>query len=113
MFKYGYELVEYCEKEKKCISTVALEEEAQQGDCTVQDVLDELNKRVDIMNAACIRTLLEPTPSVSGLTGGALLCGADILARSMAATELPVSIFTSLLGAPFLIFLIIRARRQA
>ena len=28
MFKYGYELVEYCEKEKKCISTVALEEEA-------------------------------------------------------------------------------------
>lgn len=70
MFKYGYELVEYCEKEKKCISTVALEEEAQQGDCTVQDVLDELNKRVDIMNAACIRTLLEPTPSVSGLTGG-------------------------------------------
>ena len=52
------------------------------------------------------------TMFLSGLTGGALLCGADILARSVAATELPVSIFTSLLGAPFLIFLIIRGRKQ-
>ena len=53
------------------------------------------------------------TMLLSGLIGGALLCGADILARSCAATELPVSIFTSLLGAPFLVFLIVRARRQA
>ena len=52
------------------------------------------------------------TMVLSGLMGGVLLCGADILARSAAATELPVSIFTSLLGAPFLIFLIIRGRRQ-
>ena len=52
------------------------------------------------------------TMFLSGLIGGALLCGADILARSVAATELPVSIFTSLLGAPFLIFLIIRGRKQ-
>ena len=52
------------------------------------------------------------TMILSGLMGGILLCGADILARSVAATELPVSIFTSLLGAPFLIFLIIRRRRQ-
>lgn len=51
------------------------------------------------------------TMLLSGLLGGALLCGADILARSVAATELPVSIFTSLLGAPFLIFLIVRGRR--
>ena len=70
MFKYGYELIEYCEKNKKCISTVALEDEALHSDCTVADVLNELSKRVDIMNAACIRTLLDPTPSVSGLTGG-------------------------------------------
>lgn len=48
----------------------------------------------------------------SGILGGILLCGADILARSVAATELPVSIFTSILGAPFLIFLIIRGRKQ-
>ena len=49
---------------------------------------------------------------LSGLAGGCLLCGADILARSAAATELPVSIFTSLIGAPFLVMLIIRGRRQ-
>ena len=49
---------------------------------------------------------------LSGLLGGALLCGADILARSAAATELPVSIFTSLLGAPFLIWLVMRERRR-
>ena len=32
------------------------------------------------------------TMLLSGLLGGVLLCGADILARSVAATELPVSI---------------------
>lgn len=53
------------------------------------------------------------TMLLSGLLGGALLCGADILARSVAAAELPVSIFTSLLGAPFLIWLILRERRGA
>lgn len=52
------------------------------------------------------------TMLLSGLLGGCLLCGADILARSVAATELPVSVFTSILGAPFLIFLIARGRRS-
>ena len=52
------------------------------------------------------------TMALSGLTGGVLLCGADILARSVAATELPISIFTSLLGAPFLVYLIVRGRRR-
>ena len=52
------------------------------------------------------------TMLLSGMLGGILLCGADILARSAAVTELPVSIFTSLLGAPFLIFLIVRERRS-
>ena len=52
------------------------------------------------------------TMLLSGLAGGCLLCGADILARSVAATELPVSIFTSLIGAPFLVMLIVRGRRQ-
>ncbi len=51
------------------------------------------------------------TMALSGLFGGILLCGADILARSVTSTELPISIFTSLLGAPFLIWLIIRRRR--
>lgn len=52
------------------------------------------------------------TMFLSGLLGSILLCFADILARSVAATELPVSIFTSILGAPFLIFLILRGGRQ-
>ena len=52
------------------------------------------------------------TMFLSGLVGGILLCSADILARSVAQTELPVSIFTSLLGAPFLIYLIVRGRRN-
>lgn len=52
------------------------------------------------------------TMVLSGLLGASILLGADILARSVAATELPVSIFTSLIGAPFLIFLIIRGRRR-
>ena len=52
------------------------------------------------------------TMLLSGLLGGILLCGADILARSAGTSELPVSIFTSLLGAPFLIYLIIRGRRS-
>ena len=51
------------------------------------------------------------TMFLSGISGGILLCGADILARSVAETELPVSIFTNILGAPFLIFLIVKGRK--
>lgn len=49
---------------------------------------------------------------LSGLIGSFLLLTADILAKSLAAVELPVSIFTSLLGAPFLIYLILSERRR-
>ncbi len=52
------------------------------------------------------------TMLLSGLLGGILLCGADILARTAASAELPVSIFTSLLGAPFLIILVIKGRKN-
>ena len=52
------------------------------------------------------------TMLLGGLLGGILLCGADILARSVASIELPVSIFTSVLGAPFLIFLIVQGRQR-
>ncbi|MDO4741260.1 MAG: iron ABC transporter permease [Eubacteriales bacterium] len=53
------------------------------------------------------------TMLLSGFLGAALLLGADILARSVAQTELPVSIFTSLIGAPFLVWLIVRGRKSA
>ena len=49
---------------------------------------------------------------LSGLLGGSILCMADILARSVVASELPVSVFTSLLGAPFLIWLLLRRRDE-
>lgn len=48
---------------------------------------------------------------LSGALGGILLCGADMLARSLTEAELPVSIFTSLLGAPFLIYLVVSGRK--
>lgn len=48
----------------------------------------------------------------SGFTGAILLTLADILARSVSTSELPVSIFTSLLGAPLLIILLIRANKK-
>lgn len=51
------------------------------------------------------------TMLLGGILGSILLCCADILARSATSSELPVSIFTSLLGAPFLLFLIFRERR--
>jgi iron complex transport system permease protein len=52
------------------------------------------------------------TMVLSGFAGSILLCGADILARCAATTELPVSIFTSLIGAPTLVLLIVRGRRK-
>ena len=48
------------------------------------------------------------TMILSGLAGAIILTGADILARSVAAVELPVSVFTSIIGAPFLVMLVIR-----
>lgn len=50
----------------------------------------------------------------AGLLGGALLLGADMIARtSVAPAELPVGIVTTAAGAPFFLWLLARARRQA
>lgn len=49
---------------------------------------------------------------LSGLLGSFLLLAADTLAKTVASTELPVSIFTSLLGVPFLLYLILRQGRE-
>lgn len=48
---------------------------------------------------------------LSMLMGGALLIGSDILARRIAEAEVPVSIITSLIGAPAL-FAILRGKRR-
>lgn len=47
----------------------------------------------------------------SALLGAALLLGADILARTVVApAELPIGIVTALIGAPFFLWLLLRAR---
>lgn len=45
---------------------------------------------------------------MSGCFGSGLMLLSDILARCIAPSELPISIFTSLLGAPFLIYFLIK-----
>ncbi|WP_458408240.1 FecCD family ABC transporter permease [Anaerotignum sp.] len=71
---------------------------------------------VGLLAPHCARLLTKdhriPTLWLSGLFGGCILCIADILARSAASSELPVSVFTSLLGAPFLIWLLLRRREE-
>ena len=47
---------------------------------------------------------------MSGLLGSLLLLCADTLAKTAAATELPVSIFTSLVGVPFLLYILLSQR---
>ena len=49
-----------------------------------------------------------PAFFLSGILGGALLLASDIIARSAASGEMPVSILTSALGAPFLLWLIFK-----
>lgn len=51
------------------------------------------------------------TMLLGGATGGILLLAADCLARSMAGGEIPISVFTSLLGAPFLVYLVRKGER--
>jgi iron complex transport system permease protein len=49
----------------------------------------------------------------SALLGGALLLGADVLARTVVApAELPIGIVTALVGAPFFLWLLLRDRKQ-
>ena len=55
------------------------------------------------------RTLLP----LSALLGGALLVGADILARTIVSpAELPIGILTAALGAPFFLWLLLRRDRS-
>ncbi|MFF4775174.1 FecCD family ABC transporter permease [Microtetraspora fusca] len=56
----------------------------------------------------------QPPLVVSAVTGAVLTSAADLVARSLfAPVELPVGVVTAVLGAPYLIYLLIRARREA
>ena len=50
------------------------------------------------------------TMALAGLIGAALMLTADVLARSVAASEVPVSVVTSLIGAPLLFALLCLGR---
>jgi iron complex transport system permease protein len=47
----------------------------------------------------------------SALTGAALITAADALARVVAPVELPVGVVTSVLGGPFLLWVLFRSHR--
>ena len=48
------------------------------------------------------------TAAASGIIGGFIILVSDIGARSFSASEIPVSIFTSLIGVPILLWLLSR-----
>ena len=48
---------------------------------------------------------------VAALIGGGFLLLIDTLARTMAAVEVPLGLLTALVGTPFFIALLLRARR--
>ncbi|MFD4573942.1 FecCD family ABC transporter permease [Streptomyces sp. NPDC058417] len=53
-----------------------------------------------------------PPPFASGLTGAVMVLGSDLVARKLIPdTELPVGIVTGVLGAPVLLWLLVRANR--
>jgi len=53
-----------------------------------------------------------PPTVASGLTGTVLVLGGDLIARTLVpGTELPVGIVTGVLGAPVLLWLLVRANR--
>ena len=57
-----------------------------------------------------IKTNKKSTMFCSVLVGVITMLAADIFARSVAESELPLSIFTSLAGAPFLVYLLVRKK---
>ena len=50
------------------------------------------------------------TVALSGMVGAIILLVADCFARSLTSSELPISILTTFIGAPFLAYLMIRIR---
>ncbi len=57
-----------------------------------------------------MKTNKKSTMFCSVLVGVITMLAADIFARSVAESELPLSIFTSLAGAPFLVYLLVRKK---
>ncbi|MGY1642134.1 FecCD family ABC transporter permease [Geodermatophilus sp. SYSU D00703] len=54
-----------------------------------------------------------PPLLASGLLGAALVLGADLLTRTVLPEALPVGILTAVVGAPYLLWLLVRGRRRS
>ncbi|TCP56717.1 iron complex transport system permease protein [Tamaricihabitans halophyticus] len=54
-----------------------------------------------------------PPLGASMVLGATLTVCADLAARTLPGVELPVGVYTAVLGAPYLMFLLIRSRREA
>ena len=53
-----------------------------------------------------------PPVTVSALAGAVFVLVADTAAANLLATPLPVEVATAVLGAPYLIYLVIRSQRR-
>lgn len=60
-----------------------------------------------IVKAYCKDDIFKTIP-ITILNGGVILLVADTIARSISTSEIPISILTSLVGAPFLVYLLNR-----
>lgn len=54
-----------------------------------------------------------PPLLASGLLGAVLVVGADLVARTVLPEALPVGILTAVIGAPYLLWLLVRGRRRS
>ena len=54
-----------------------------------------------------------PPLLASGLLGAALVVGADLLTRTVLPQALPVGVLTAAVGAPYLLWLLVRGRRRS
>jgi ABC-type enterobactin transport system permease subunit len=54
-----------------------------------------------------------PPLLASGLLGAVLVVGADLLTRTVLPDALPVGILTAVVGAPYLLWLLVRGRRRS
>lgn len=54
-----------------------------------------------------------PPILASGLLGAVLVVGADLAGRAVLPATLPVGILTALIGAPYLLWLLVRGRRRS
>lgn len=71
---------------------------------------------IGLLAPHCARLIMKHNRASSmvlgGIMGALIMTLADILARSITNTELPISIFTSLLGAPFMLYLIAKGEKK-